>query len=99
MRLDGALFPWEARQDARRLLTPQGAFGEYNYYREQWLIDRLAGTLQQGYGRAPCVDSVGEFGRLAVLMASSSATALQCPTTWQPASAPRRRRRFRISTC
>src|SRR5438876_11384719 len=73
-------------QAARRHLTPEGAFGEYNYYREQWLIDRLAGTLQQVYGRAPCVDSVGEFGRLAVLMASSSATALQCPATWQPAS-------------
>jgi len=30
---------------------------------------------------------VGAFGRLALLMASSSATALQCPATWQPASA------------
>src|SRR5204862_4115248 len=34
-----------------------------------------------------CIDSVGEFGRLAVLMASSSATALQCPATWKPAAA------------
>ena len=86
LRLESYLFTAEAMQAARRHLTPEGAFGEYNYYREQWLIDRLAGTLQQVYGRAPCVDSVGEFGRLAVLMASSSATALQCPTTWQPAS-------------
>src|SRR5439155_12564491 len=84
LRLESYLFTAEAVQAARRHLTQQGAFGEYNYYREQWLIDRLAGTLQQVYGRAPCVDSVGEFGRLAVLMASSSATALQCPTTWQP---------------
>ena len=86
LRLESYLFTAEAMQAARRHLTPEGAFGEYNYYREQWLIDRLAGTLQQVYGRAPCVDSVGEFGRLAVLMASSSATALHCPTTWQPAS-------------
>ena len=86
LRLESYLFTAEAMQAARRHLTQQGAFGEYNYYREQWLIDRLAGTLQQVYGRAPCVDSVGEFGRLAVLMASSSATALQCPATWQPAS-------------
>ncbi|TMF49950.1 MAG: spermidine synthase [Chloroflexi bacterium] len=86
LRLESYLFTAEAMQAARRHLTPEGAFGEYNYYREQWLIDRLAGTLQQVYGRAPCVDSVGEFGRLAVLMASSSATALQCPATWQPAS-------------
>ncbi len=87
LRLESYLFTAEAMQAARRHLTPEGAFGEYNYYREQWLIDRLAGTLQQVYGRAPCVDSVGEFGRLAVLMASPSATALQCPTTWKPASA------------
>src|SRR5213076_1024304 len=86
LRLESYLFTAEAMQAARRHLTPEGAFGEYNYYREQWLIDRLAGTLRQVYGRAPCIDSVGEFGRLAVLMASSSATALQCPTTWQPAS-------------
>ena len=86
LRLESYLFTAEAMQAARRHLTPEGAFGEYNYYREQWLIDRLAGTLRQVYGRAPCVDSVGEFGRLAVLMASSSATARQCPTTWQPAS-------------
>src|SRR2546422_6361391 len=88
LRLESYLFTAEAMQAARRHLTAEGAFAEYNYYREQWLIDRLAGTLQQVYGRAPCVDSVGQFGRLAVLMASSSATALQCPTTWQPASAP-----------
>ena len=86
LRLESYLFTAEAMQAARRHLTPEGAFGEYNYYREQWLIDRLAGTLRQVYGRAPCIDSVGEFGRLAVLMASSSATALQCPATWQPAS-------------
>src|SRR5439155_13964639 len=86
LRLESYLFTAEAMQAARRHLTPEGAFGEYNYYREQWLIDRLAGTLQQVYGRAPCVDSVGAFGRLALLMASSSATALQCPATWQPAS-------------
>src|SRR2546430_814812 len=86
LRLESYLFTAEGMQAARRHLTPEGAFGEYNYYREQWLIDRLAGTLQQVYGRAPCVDSVGEVGRLAVLMARSSATALQCPATWQPAS-------------
>ena len=87
LRLESYLFTAEAMQAARRHLTPQGAFGEYNYYREQWLIDRLAGTLQQVYGRPPCVDSVGQSGRLALLMASPSATALQCPSTWKPASA------------
>jgi hypothetical protein len=27
----------------------------YNYYREPWLLDRFAGTLQDVYGHAPCL--------------------------------------------
>src|SRR5205823_11918608 len=62
-------------------------FAEYNYYREQWLVDRLAGTLQQVYGHPPCLDSTGQVGRLALLMASPNQAALQCPTRWRPAAA------------
>src|SRR6266576_3794256 len=54
---------------------------------EQWLVDRLAGTLQQVYGHPPCLDSTGQVGRLALLMASPSQAALQCPTRWRPAAA------------
>src|SRR2546428_11633651 len=46
LRLESYLFTAEAMQAARAHLTAQGAFGEYNYYREQWLVDRLAGTLR-----------------------------------------------------
>ena len=87
LRLESYLFTAEAMQAARRHLTPDGAFGEYNYYREQWLVDRLAGTLQQVYGHPPCLDSTGQVGRLALLMASTDPTALQCPTLWRPAEA------------
>src|SRR5437899_1552733 len=87
LRLESYLFTAEAMQAARAHLAPGGAFGEYNYYREDWLVDRLAGTLQQVYGHPPCLDSTGHFGRLALLMASSSPDALQCPTVWQPISA------------
>jgi hypothetical protein len=86
LRLESYLFTAEAMQAAQRHLTPSGAFGEYNYYREDWLIDRLAGTLQQVYGHAPCVDSTGKYGRLALLMASASSSALQCPSIWQASS-------------
>ena len=85
LRLESYLFTTEAMQAARAHLTPGGAFGEYNYYREQWLVDRLAGTLQQVYGHPPCVDSTGQLGRLALLMASANPTTLQCPTIWRPA--------------
>src|SRR5439155_419294 len=68
LRLESYLFTAEAMQAARAHLTPDGAFGEYNYYREQWLVDRLAGTLQQVYGHPPCLDSTGQVGRLALLI-------------------------------
>ena len=87
LRLESYLFTTEAMQAARAHLTAGGAFGEYNYYRQDWLIDRLAGTLRQVYGRTPCLDSTGHFGRLALLMASSSPNVLQCPTEWHQISA------------
>ena len=86
LRLESYLFTQEAMQAARSHLAPGGAFGEYNYYREDWLVDRLAGTLQNVYGHPPCVDSTGHFARLALLMASVSPDALQCPKVWQPVS-------------
>ncbi len=85
LRLESYLFTAEAMQAARAHLTSDGAFGEYNYYREQWLVDRLAGTLQQVYGHPPCLDSTGQVGRLALLMASPHQAALQCPTVWRAA--------------
>ena len=87
LRLESYLFTAEAMQAARAHLTPDGAFGEYNYYREQWLVDRLAGTLQQVYGHPPCLDSTGQVGRLALLMASPNQATLQCPTLWRAAAA------------
>src|SRR3989440_1872973 len=87
LRLESYLFTAEAMEAARAHLTPGGAFAEYNYYREQWLVDRLAGTLQQVYGHPPCLDSTGQVGRLALLMASPNQAALPCPTLWRPAAA------------
>jgi hypothetical protein len=87
LRLESYLFTAEAMRAARSHLAAGGAFGEYNYYREDWLVDRLAGTLQQVYGRSPCIDATGRYGRLALLMASSTPGALNCPQTWQPVSA------------
>jgi hypothetical protein len=84
LRLESYLFTVQAMQAAREHLAPDGAFAMYNYYREDWLVDRLAGTLEQVYGRAPCVDSVGEVGKLAVLTVASTSEAVTCPaaSTW-----------------
>jgi SAM-dependent methyltransferase len=82
LRLESYLFTVEAMREARTHLKPGGAFAMYNYYREDWLVDRLAGTLETAYGHVPCVDSVGGAERLAVLTIGIDAGAVDCPTPW-----------------
>lgn len=86
LRLESYLFTLEAMEEARDHLKPGGAFAMYNYYREQWLIDRLAGTLATAYGHVPCVDSVGGEGRLAVLSIGRDPAAVRCPSAWVAAN-------------
>jgi hypothetical protein len=56
----------------------------YNYYRQQWLVDRLAGTLDQVYGHPPCIDSAGRIGHFAVLTTSVDPQRVSCKTVWRP---------------
>jgi Spermine/spermidine synthase domain len=85
LRLESYLFTLEAMQAARARLTPNGAFAMYNYYRQDWLRDRLAGTLETAYGRAPCIDSmVGTGGKFSLLTVGNGASGVTCATTWRP---------------
>jgi SAM-dependent methyltransferase len=90
LRLESYLFTKEALTSARDHLKPGGVFTMYNYYREAWLRDRFANTLQEVYGKAPCVDQIGPLsaGALTVLTASRSQTAVSCDTTWTAAEHP-----------
>ena len=56
IRLESFLFTEEALRSARDHLTDQGVFAMYNYYRENWLIDRLGNTAATAFGHAPCMD-------------------------------------------
>jgi hypothetical protein len=85
LRLESYLFTRESMESAREHLEPDGVFAMYNYYVEQWLIDRLAGTLEQVYDRPPCVDASGGLGRLSFLFASEDPGSVRC-TTPSPAS-------------
>lgn len=69
LRLESFLFTQEAIDRATSLLAPDGVFAMYNYYREQWLLDRLGLTLQTATGANPCIyapDGVRGFALLAV---------------------------------
>ena len=56
LRLESYLFTEQACEAARDHLAPGGTFSMYNFYREQWLADRLAGTLTGVFGNRPCFD-------------------------------------------
>ncbi|MEJ7583521.1 MAG: hypothetical protein WKF43_05390, partial [Acidimicrobiales bacterium] len=81
LRLESYLFTREAMQSARDHLRSGGAFAMYNYYVEQWLIERLAGTLDQVYDGPPCVDSSAGVGRLSFLIASDDPDSIRCQTS------------------
>jgi SAM-dependent methyltransferase len=83
VRLESYLFTREAMQSAREHLKPGGVFAMYNWYRQDWLVDRYATTLADVFGQPPCVSLLGN--NLAVLAASDDPDALDCPAdeTWQ----------------
>lgn len=90
LRLESYLFTMESLERARELLNDGGVFAMYNFYREEWLIQRLAGMLAETFGNEPCVQLIGADGGLAVLMASEDPAAIDCSgeATFESSSAP-----------
>ncbi|MGI8929493.1 MAG: spermidine synthase [Candidatus Limnocylindrales bacterium] len=82
LRLESYLFTLEAMEAVRDRMSPDGVFSMYNFYREDWLIDRLAGTLQAAFNRSPCVDTLGDVGKRAVLTIGASDSAVRCAEPW-----------------
>jgi SAM-dependent methyltransferase len=85
LRLESYLFTLQAIEEARDHLKPGGAFAMYNYYRERWLVDRLAGTLERAFGHPPCVDTLGTGGQLVALTITYDPQLIDCTAaTWTP---------------
>ncbi len=89
IRLESYLFTLQAVQSARAHLAPGGGFAMYNYYREDRLIDRLAGTVADAFGHAPCIDRVGNAGGQAVIATSLDEANQACDPTQVPMSGTR----------
>ena len=47
IRLESYLFTKESMEDVERRLKPDGVFVMYNYFRQGWIVSRLAKTLEQ----------------------------------------------------
>lgn len=85
IRLESFLFTEEAMAAVRDRLKPEGGFAMYNYYREQWLIDRLARTAMAAFGHAPCIDTHAQLQ--AVISIAADPANQSCAQTWDAAAA------------
>ena len=88
LRLESYLYTREAMDAVRAHLTPDGAFAAYNYYAQDWVVDRLANMLKQTYGHDPCVDVTGSAGRLASITVDMRQANQVCTAPWKPSSLP-----------
>jgi SAM-dependent methyltransferase len=82
IRLESFLFTDRALRTAHDHLKPTGVFAMYNYYREHWLIDRLAGTVAAAFGHQPCVDQTTDHQ--AVVTAAVDPANQKCAAKYTP---------------
>ncbi len=68
LRLESFLFTQDSLAAARAALAPDGVLVLYNYYREPWLIEKLAGMVSRTFGRESFVSTYGGQGRGAVIV-------------------------------
>ena len=89
LRLESYLFTREAFEAVRARLNPGGVFAMYNFYRERWLVDRLAGTLRDVFGASPCLDTYGveDISAFSVMVVGQNGQGIRCAQTWSPAGA------------
>ena len=55
VRLESYMFTEESFRAVRDRLQPNGLLVVYNYFRERWLVDRLANTAAVAFGAEPRV--------------------------------------------
>jgi predicted membrane-bound spermidine synthase len=69
VRLESYMFTEESFRAVRDRLTPDGLLVVYNYFREPWLVDRLANIAADAFGHEPRVHVHEARAYLGVLMA------------------------------
>jgi SAM-dependent methyltransferase len=58
LRLESFLFTEQAFRDIKQKLKPNGVFAMYNFYRQGWVIGRLAKMAEEVFGTKPLVLSL-----------------------------------------
>jgi hypothetical protein len=68
LRLESFLLTQDAIAAARAHLTGDGLVVLYNYYREQWLVEKLVDMAGNTFHQEPLVTTYGGWGRASVIM-------------------------------
>lgn len=68
LRLESFLLSQNSLEAARARLTSNGLIVLYNYYREQWLVEKLADMVGHAFNQEPLVTTYGGWGRAATIM-------------------------------
>jgi SAM-dependent methyltransferase len=86
LRLESFLFTEDAFHDIAAHLRPGGVFAVYNFFRQGWIVGRVAKMSELAFGTKPLVisfpytPSVGptdqEFGRLTMILSGANSPAL-----------------------
>lgn len=79
VRLESYMFTEQSFQEVRDHLNDQGLLVIYNYFRERWLVDRLANTAAVAFHAEPYVHVHEERAYLGVLMAGPRLKTLKEP--------------------
>jgi Spermine/spermidine synthase domain len=75
LRLESFLFTGEAFDQVRDHLNPNGVFVMYNFYRQDWLPQKIGAMLRDSFGSAPLFRAHGS-GHAATMAAGPAVNAL-----------------------
>src|SRR3954463_11467394 len=84
VRLESYMFTKESFDAVRERLSPRGVMVLYNYFREKWLVDRLANTSAEVFGRDPVGHVHQDRAYLAVMLAGPRLLELTAPPPLPP---------------
>jgi SAM-dependent methyltransferase len=77
VRLESYMFTEESFRAVRDRLAPNGLLVVYNYFRERWLVDRLANIAAAAFGQEPRVHVHEARAYLGVMMAGPRLATLE----------------------
>jgi SAM-dependent methyltransferase len=77
VRLESYMFTEESFEAVRDRLAPNGLLVVYNYFRERWLVDRLANIAAVAFGQEPRVHVHEARAYLGVMMAGPRLATLK----------------------